>query len=121
MLHRLAPPAARVALLTDFDPLGFADSDNAIGLTAFMSSKQQWFPWQITSPFNDGRSPHITARILERVASTPDGLLVIVPKDREGWEIFDQKVWKALSERCRLSPVEDGKYHLAYVTKDCGV
>jgi hypothetical protein len=120
MLHRLAPPAAGVALLTDFDPLGFADSDNAIGLTAFMSSKQQWFPWQITSPFNDGRSPHITARILERVASTPDGLLVIVPKDRDGWEIFDQKVWKALSERCRLSPVEDGKYHLAYVTKDCG-
>jgi hypothetical protein len=118
MVRKLAPHAHTVGLLTDYTPSRYADSDAAIALTVFMATGQ-WFPWQISTPFNDGRGPLITDRILRRIAATPSGLLVIVPNRRDGWAPINRSIWQILGTHCRLSLIEKSKYHSAFLTKEC--
>lgn len=118
MLRRLAPHARYVGLLSDYDAIRFADSDNTIGLVSFMATGQ-WFAWSISSPLNDSRSPRISRQILERVASTQPGLLIIAPNDRVGWDPINQKIWDTLAQHCRLPLVEQGTYSSAFMTAGC--
>lgn len=118
MLRRLAPDAPYVGMLTDFYPQRYADSDMAVGATAFMATGQ-WYAWSISSPVNDGLSPIVTKQILRRVAETPAGMLIIISNRRDGWAPINQLILEGLSARCRLLLVEAGKYHSAVLTDDC--
>jgi hypothetical protein len=118
MLQRLAPWAREVGMLADLYPHIFADSDPAIGLTAFMTTGQ-WYAWSVSSPVNDGVSPLVTARVLHQVASTGNGLLVITPNRSDDWAPMNVAIWQQLRQVCRLVPVEKGQFHTAFLTEGC--
>lgn len=118
MLRRLAPDARYVGLLTDYEPRRYADAEAAIGMAAFMAT-DQWFAWSISSPVNDGNSSLIVDRVLKRVATTPSGMLIIVSRQQDGWVPLNRQILNALTARCRLSLIETGQYHSAFLTEGC--
>jgi hypothetical protein len=118
MLRRLAPGERYVGMLTEYQPARYADARAAIGMTAFMATGQ-WFAWSISSPLLDGDSAVITAQILKQVAATPSGLLVIISNQRESWAPLNQEILDGLQARCRLSPIETGRYQSAFRTENC--
>jgi hypothetical protein len=118
MLRRFAPNALYVGMLSDRIPMVYADANAAIGTTAFMATGQ-WFAWSISSPLNDGTSPLITDQVVKRVASTPAGMLIIIPNDRNNWVNLNQAILDRLVQRCRLSLLETDKYLTAFRTENC--
>ncbi len=118
MLRRFAPGAREVGMLADLYPHIFADSDPAIGLTAFMATGQ-WYAWSVSSPVIDGASPLVADRVLRRVASTPSGTLIITPNRADDWAPLNKAILERLRETCHLRPLEKGQYHTAFLTEDC--
>ena len=119
MLKRLGPQQRQVGMLTDFFPVRYGDSDMFIGGPAFMSTGQ-WYAWGTSAPVIDGLSPVITEQILKRVDATPSGMPVVISNQRDGWGPINPLILARLMARCRLSPVEAGKYDTVYVTENCG-
>lgn len=108
----------QVALLADRMPVRMADADGAIGVTAFMATGQ-WYPWSISSPIIDGASPLIVDRILSRVATVSDGLLVILPNQEETMAPLNKSILRQLRARCGLRLLEQGRYFSAFHTLGC--
>ena len=118
MLRRWAPEARYVGMLTDYNPVMFADPNATIGMTAFMATGQ-WYAWKTSGPLMDGVSPVITDRILNDVASTPSGMLIILSNRTEERVALTKKILARLEKRCRLRLVEQGEYNSAFLTENC--
>ena len=108
----------QVAMLADRMPWRMADPDASIGLTTFMATGQ-WYPWPISAPIIDGASPLVTGRILARVATVSDGLLVILPNQENTMAPLCAAVLRQLRSRCDLRLLEQGRELSAFRTQGC--
>lgn len=118
MLRRLGAGKHQVGMLADYWPRRYADSLTAVAMTAFMTTGQ-WYAWSLSSPINDGQSPMITNRILNQVAATPTGMLIIVSNQKTDWAPINYSILETLLAHCTLSLVEVREYHSAFMTENC--
>ncbi|MBS0546267.1 MAG: hypothetical protein JSR24_00880 [Proteobacteria bacterium] len=118
MMRRLTSRAPKVGVLADLFPLIFADSDPAIGITAFMYTGQ-WYAWSVSSPINDGVSPLASEKILQQVAATSSGLVIIVPNQTDGWAPLNKAILERLHKTCDFKALETGRYHSAFMMEGC--
>jgi hypothetical protein len=118
LVRRWGPDDRQIALLADRMPIRMADSDAAIGLATFMATGQ-WYPWSISSPIIDGASPLVEDRILARVSTVADGLLVILPNEEKTMAPLGAAIAKRLRARCGLRLLEHGRYLSAFRTQGC--
>jgi hypothetical protein len=73
----------------------------------------------VSSPINDGVSPLATEKVLQQVAATPSGLVIIAPNRADDWASLNKAILERLHETCDLRALETGRYHSAFVTEGC--
>jgi hypothetical protein len=117
MVNRLAKDSRHVGLITDFG-YEFGGNSHAISVTALMDT-DRWHAWSVTSPFFDGLSPVISSKILQHVARTRDGEVVIISNRRNGLAPLNRSILRTLEAHCQLAIVETRHYHSAYQTMHC--
>ena len=110
-LRRFSVGKLRVGILAQLSYGGY------LGMSALMETGQ-WYLWHISSPHNDELSPARAALIVQSAAQTRNGeVLLIANNETLPW--LEQEILKAISDHCRLSLLEKGRFHSVFLTEAC--
>lgn len=113
-LRRFAANKDRVGILGPMNSYG-----GYMGISALMETGQ-WYLWGISSPHNDELSPAALDRIVQAAAKTKEGEVIVVARDAE-LPFLEQEILRVIRQRCRLVPLEDGKFYSALRTDHCAL